>query len=295
MSKLPGARFPSWFSSVAAGISSLLHRVIVLERFLRASGLLVLLILAGGCASQRASTSPFDRPFVFERDTFAHPNELYWVYQSDPTTGRMIHEWRKPKPTYAQHCFVVARSARQFFQHARFDPDQPTVDDDKYRKLIRRVVALDPRHELEPDDKIVIPGFTDLHAFSVSRENLLKEECGSAWESYFQRGHWRMIWHFSKKGQQKMARQLADSIGRNRPPVVHVAHFPKLEINHALVLYGAQENNSEIEFTAYDPNYPAHPTQLHFRKAEQRFFYPPQTYFAGGTVDVYEIYYRWNY
>jgi len=274
---------------------SLPSLVFSLQWFVRAALTLALAMTLSGCASSRAKTSPFTRPFVFGKDTFAYANELYWVYKIDPETGRTTHEWRKPKPTYAQHCFVVARSARQFFQHARFDTNLPAADEKTYRKLIRKVVSIDARHELEPEAKIVIPGYADLHAFSVAREKLLKEQCGGAWRSYFQRGNWRMIWHFSRKGQATTARQLVDSIRRNRPPVVHAAHFPKLEINHALLLYEAKETESEIEFTTYDPNFPDKPSSLFFKKEAGRFYYPPQSYFAGGIVDVFEIYYRWNY
>jgi hypothetical protein len=248
-----------------------------------------------GCAANRAQYPPFTRSFVFGEDTFAYANELYWIYSIDPETGKMTHEWRKPKPTYAQHCFVMARSARQFFQHARFDTNQPPTDEESYRRLIRRIVSVDPKNELEPEEKIDVPGYANLHAFSQAHEQALKAECGGSWQSYFQRGHWRMIWHFSKKNQHKMALQLVESIRRDRPPVVHVAHFPKLQINHALLLFDAKETEDEIEFTAYDPNYADKPTQLYFRKNESRFHYPPQTYFPGGPVDVYEIFYRWNY
>lgn len=292
MSKFPGERGHSRVSFLPGGRFRIRFPA---RKLARLAMLLVLVVLTAGCASRRATTSPFDRQFVFSQDTFAYPNELFWVYRIDPATGKMTHEWRKPKPAYAQHCFVVARSARQFFQHACFDTNLPPADEQTYRTLIRKVVDLDPRHELEPEQKIVIPGYVSLHSFSAEQEKLLKEECGSGWQSYFQRGHWRMIWHFSKKGQEKMARQLASSVARNRPPVIHVAHFPKLEINHALLLYAAKENESEIEFTAYDPNYPTEPTHLFFRKEQRRFYYPRQTYFAGGIVDVYEIYYRWNY
>jgi hypothetical protein len=148
---------------------------------------------------------------------------------------------------------------------------------------------------LEPDEKITVPGYSSLNAFSQAHEQTLKAQCGGSWQSYLQRGNWRMIWCFSRKHQEKTARQLVNSIREDRPPIVHVAHFPKLQINHALLLFEAKETEDAIEFTAYDPNYADKTTQLFFRKEERRFYYPPQTYFPGGRVDVYEIFYRWNY
>jgi hypothetical protein len=263
----------------------------------RAVGILFLLAMAlliGGCATRREQET-FTRTFEFGRDTFAYSNQLFWVYKIDPATGKATHEWREPPPTYAQHCFVVARSARQFFQHAEFDGSLPRTDEPTYRRLIRRVISLDPRHELASTNKVTIPGFSSLHEFSASYEDLLKAECGSMWKSYFQRGHWRMIWFFTSGQQRRMAQQLIESIKRNRPPVVHMAHFPRLQINHALLFYDAQPSADGWEFAAYDPNFSTTPSKVFFREKDGRFYFPPQSYFPGGKVDVYEIYYRWNY
>ena len=250
---------------------------------------------AGGCAFPRREPGTFNRKFEYGRDTFAFSNQLFWVYKIDPNTGKTTHEWRVPPPNYAQHCFVVARSARQFFQHARFDATLPPTDEPTYRKLVHRIIALNPRHELGPTNKVVIPGFASLHEFSAAYEDLLKAECGSMWQSYFQRGHWRMIWLFTAGQQRRMARQLIESIEKNRPPIVHLAHFPRLQINHALVLYDVQRTAEGWHFTAYDPNIATGPSTVMYREDEGRFYFPPQSYFPGGRVDVYEIFHRWNY
>ena len=77
--------------------------------------------------------------------------------------------------------------------------------------------------------------------------------------------------------------------------MVHVAHFPRLQINHALVLYDVRSTEAGWEFAAYDPNFSHEPTRLEFRSAESRFYFPLQPYFIGGKVDVYEVYHRSNY
>jgi hypothetical protein len=294
MLKFRGASLPFRILGFGFRVFVLLFSILRMGMLMRGSLAVALILALSGCLSSKAKMSPFTRPFVFGEDTFAYANELYWVYQIDPETGKMTHEWREPKPTYAQHCFVVARAARQFFQHARFDTNLPPADEATCRKLIRKVVSVDPRHELEPEERITIPGYANLYAFSAAHESCLKEECGGSWRSYFQRGNWRILWHFSRANQERTARQLMESIRRNRPPIVHAAHFPKLQINHALLLYDAKETDGEIEFTTYDPNHPEVPKQLYFRKKEQRFYYPPQIYFPGGTVDVFEIFCQWN-
>ena len=256
---------------------------------------LLLALVLCGCAGSHSHEASFARPFAFGEDTFAYRNDLLWVYYRDPDTGKFRHKPREPKPDYTHHCFPVARSARQFFQHARFDPAQPVADEAAYRKLIRRVVSTSPRTLLPEGERIVVPGYTNLFAFSRAQERLLKEECGGAWQSYFQRGHWRMIFPFSGRSQVKMVEQLRESIRQNRPPVVHIARFPSLTINHALVLFDVRETEAEVEFTAYDPYDPLKPSLLTFRKAERQFYYPANDYFFGGKADVYEIYCSWRY
>ena len=256
---------------------------------------LALLLVLCGCASSGAKKASFTQPFTFGKDTFAYRNDLVWVYYRDPGTGEFCHTNREPKADYTHHCFPVARSARQFFQHARFDPAQPVADEATYRRLIRRVVSTSPRTLLPEHERIVIPGHTNLFTFSQAQERLLKEECGGAWQSYFQRGHWRMIFPFSGRSQAKMVEQLHESIRRNRPPVIHIARFPALTINHALVLYDVRETEAEVEFTVYDPYDPLKPSVLTFKKAERQFYYPANDYFVGGKADVYEVYCSWKY
>jgi hypothetical protein len=253
--------------------------------------LLVLLLGASGCAT-RCYREANQRPFAFGRDTFAYRNDLVWEYVFDDATGKTSHRQREPKPDYTHHCFVVARSARQFFQFARFAPEQPPVDDETYRKLIRRVVARDPMR-CGDAGRVVIPGFTNLHEFSTARPKLLQDECGGAWRSYFQRGHWRIMFPFTRGGQAKEAAVLAEQVRQHRPPVVHLIQFPELTINHAVVVFDVQETPEALEFSVYDPYEPHHPVPLLFNRATRTFEFPRNPYFIGGEVNVYEIYRAW--
>ncbi len=82
--------------------------------------------------------------FAFERDTFAFPNELYWEYRIDPVTKQTTTVKNNPPPTYAHHCFVVVRAAKQFLLHAKFDPDAPQLNDAKYAGLVRELMRRSP-------------------------------------------------------------------------------------------------------------------------------------------------------
>jgi len=256
--------------------------------------MLFLLALVVGCASPHHLDTGSNKPFHFETDTFAFPNELTWTYEYD-AKGKWTTHTRKPKPAYSQHCFIVARSTRQFYLNARFDASQPVADPATYRRLIRRVVSSNPRKGRADPEKIVIPGYPNLRSFSEAQEHLLKAECGPAWKSYVQRGHWRIVFPFSRHHQQNTARVLLAEIGFGRPVVVHLVRFPQLTINHALVVFGAKQEENEIQFLAYDPNRPAEPRILNYDRGTRTFLLAANDYFPGGRVDVYQVYHKWDY
>lgn len=231
------------------------------------------------------------RAFRFERDTFAFAHELVWRYHFDPVTGAMTTFRTDPPPTYYHRCFVMVRTVRQFFYHARFEPGRPAAETEIYRRLIRQIVSRNPRGAVAPpDDRIVFPGYDGLRAFSQAHESLLKAECGGAWQSYFLRSHWRMVFPTPGRHQERIAQQLTSSLRMGGVPLVHLFRFPRVTINHGVVLYAIEETDGEIRFEAYDPNIPAHPVKLIYDRAARRFNFPPACYWAGGRVSVVEIF-----
>ena len=244
------------------------------------------LLIAAGCATAERSTS---RDFNFQTDTFSYSNQLVWEYRLDPVTQKVVTSKREPPPTYSHHCFVVVRAARQFFAHAIFDPTLPRATN--YMPIVRKVLARSPRTYSDDDEKIVIPGYANLRAFSDDHAELLQRKSGGAWQSYFQRGHWRMVFPLTRSHQQRTADKLLANIQQRRPQIVHVVRFPSLTINHALLLYAAETSPNQTRFLAYDPNYSDSPTILTYDTADRRFALPPNTYFPkGGRVDVYRIF-----
>ncbi len=195
-----------------------------------------------------------------------------------------------PPPAYTHRCFVVIRSARQFFYHARFEANAPRVEAEVYRGLIRQVVARDPRRSSEDRERIVIPGYDCLRAFSQAHEPLLKAECGGPLQSYFLRSHWRMVFPVWGGHQEGMAQQLRQRVLQGAPPMVHLFRFPQLTINHGILLYAVAESEQEIQFDAYDPNIAAHPVKLIYERAPRAFRFPATCYWSGKRVNVIEIY-----
>jgi hypothetical protein len=231
-----------------------------------------------------------DRVFDFETDTFAYPNELVWEYHLDAQTGQGRPEKRNPPPTYAHHCFVVARAARQFLRRAAFDPQAAAVSDAEFLGRIRSVARSDPRESSFVVNKIQIPGFAHLRQFSQARPDLLKAGCGGAWQSYAQRGNWRMVLPFSRAGQERMAAKLSERLATGRLPIVHVATFPSLTMNHAVLFFGCLDTGETLEFQAYDPNICERPLSIFYDRKSRWFHFPRTHYFAGGRVNAYEIY-----
>lgn len=243
-------------------------------------------------AAAAASPAP-PRRFEFDRDAFAFANELLWEYRFDSATGRTTFARRVPPPDYAHHCFVLVRAARQFLYHAAFDPARPLAAEADYRRAVREVVARNPRVPCAADRRVVIAGYEGLRAFSRAHEALLKAECGAGWESYFLRSHWRMVFPVSRRHQERTARQLTDALRQGRTPIVHLVRFPALTINHGVVVFGGRESPPQVRFQVYDPNVTAQPAELTYDRASRTFLFPANQYWAGGRVDVIEIYRSW--
>jgi hypothetical protein len=233
------------------------------------------------------------RRFEFALDSFAFANELHWAYDFDPATSKTRFSRRVPAPAYAHRCFVLARTARQFLYHAQFDAAQPSTRDENYRLLIREVISRNPRKPCASGECVVIPGFASLREFSAARERLLKEECGGAWRSYVLRSHWRMVFPISRAHQARTATALEAAIRRGDSPIIHLVRFPQLSINHGMVLFGASATTTGLDFEAYDPNDPEKPTTVSYDPAHRTFSLPPNRYWAGGRLDVIEIYRGW--
>jgi hypothetical protein len=230
------------------------------------------------------------RAFQFERDTLTFANELVWQYRFDPQTGAMSVAWNDPPPTYSHRCFVVVRSVRQFFYHARFEAKLPETDPESYQRLIRRVVSRSAWRTSAAAERVTIPGFDCLRAFSRAHEPLLKAECGGPWQSYFLRSHWRMVFPVWRRHQESVAEKLRRAVQQGLAPTVHLFRFPRITINHGILLFALEEKQAELEFTAYDPNIPSQPVKLFFDCRRKAFRFPPTCYWPGGTLSVVEIF-----
>jgi hypothetical protein len=99
-----------------------------------------------------------------------------------------------------------------------------------------------------------------------------------------------VVFPFLAEQQRETAQELLGSIRQQRPAILHLVVFPRIELNHTLLVFGAEETPREIRFEVFDPNHPEAPLILSFRRAVGAFSLPRTAYFAGGKVHAYEIY-----
>ncbi len=227
------------------------------------------------------------REFDLRRDTFAFSNDTVMRYGVDEQ-GR-LHISRRDKPVeFGHRCFVVARGVIQFHQFARFDPKQPKLTREEYRRRIKQLCRI-PVWSRGPREKIVFPGYADLHSFSIAYEGLLKENLGNWWPSYLRVGNWRMATGHLRAGQAAAARWLVESMEEKKLRAVYIARFPHM--NHVIVVFAAHpQPNGDVRFDVYDPNYPNESSWLIYRADERSFEFDKRWYFPGGRVNVMRIY-----
>ena len=102
-----------------------------------------------------------------------------------------------------------------------------------------------------------------------------------------------MVFPISRAHQCRTAASLLAAITQNIPPIIHLIKFPALTINHSMIVFAAKESAGGIDFLAYDPNQPAQAVKLSFEQKAKTFTLPPNHYWAGGPLDIIEIYRNW--
>lgn len=236
------------------------------------------------------------KDFVLARDAPALTNELLWAYSTN-ASGLQVHHPRVPKPEFHSRCFALARLTLLFHRHARFNPDAPAPTPKEAGDILRRVRSRSPRATrpcASSSKTIEVPGFAGFHDFSAACPEQVRSVCGGAWRKYLQRGHWRMVFPFTGRQQERTARKLTLRLARQELVALHILKFPALTINHAFLAYQRVEKDGRLEaILAYDPNQPREPLSLRWNPELKRFSMAPNSYFAGGLIDVSPVYSSW--
>jgi len=252
-------------------------------------GLLILLRLSGvlllvtACATTTpvapARTSAGPPSFSFGPDTFAFRNE---IRERHPDA---------PAGLYANYCFVLARGLRQFFQHARFDPEAPRVSHAEYVARVRAIAVRPPwAPALPAAERVVIPGYAHLRAFSTAEEAAVKEGLGGPVGTWLHWTNWRVTVPVSAAHQAQVAGEVARELDAGRLVQLLVTNWPVPELNHTVVAYRVDDRADRIDFTIWDPNAPDAPGTVTFDRIGQRFWATDMYATRPGPIRVFRMY-----
>jgi hypothetical protein len=230
--------------------------------------------------------------FRFDRDTFAFANQTVFEYHEGHASLRRSSATRQD--AYNRHCFVMCRTAMQFKKFARFDPRNPPLDDtaleDRIRAVTHRAAWTEP---LPENQRIVFPGYKDLKEMSKARRELVQLNIGHGWPSYFRFSNLRMVFQGGKRYQEETHARLNAILARGELFVAFLTTYPRLSINHAVLVYKRKSSspNPGIEhYIVYDPNHPESPRDLAWSAHDRAFSYQKDWDFVGGFVRVYQTY-----
>jgi hypothetical protein len=216
--------------------------------------------------------------FSFERDTFAFPND---VRAFAPERDDL----------YANYCFVMARSMRQFFLFARFDPAAPRLDPAGYVDVVRRVVARPPwQGPIALEERVVIPGYSSLREFSRGEESAVKEGLGGRFWTFVHWTNWRVVFPMSRRHQAGVLAEIRQELAAGRLVQLLVTNWPILELNHTVVAFASRVNGKGTDLMIWDPNEPARAGVITFDEA--RGFWATRFYATRpGPIRAFRMYY----
>ena len=245
----------------------------------------VVVTLTGACASAPPAPAPrVDVPlavegFVFARDTFAFRNDI-----AAKNPGR--------DDLYAHYCFVLARSMRQFFQFARFEPGAPRLDHAGYVERVKRVVARAPWHAaLPPDDRVVIPGYANLREFSRAEEAAVKEGVGGRLWTWVHWTNWRVALPVGRSHQEDVLARVRHELAAGHLVQLLVTNWPIPELNHTVVAFASRVNGRGVELETWDPNEPEGPGTITFDPDLGSFWATHVYETRPGKIRLFRMYY----
>jgi hypothetical protein len=217
---------------------------------------------------------------VFGPDTLSFRNEI----------GARHPEDVEPD-VYAHHCFVLARGVRQFFQFARFDPAAPRLGHADYVALVRAIADRPPWEPALPAaDRVVIPGYAHLRAFSAAEEPAVKEGLGGPFWTWLHWTNWRVTVAVSRSHQAGVAERVARELATGRLVQLLVTNWPIPELNHTVIAYRFEDHPDRIDFTIWDPNEIDTPGTVTFDRIAQHFWATNVYATRPGPIRVFTMY-----
>lgn len=242
-----------------------------------------------GCA-HTVPTQRSTHKFSAKSDSFAFQNDTVWEYEE----GKVAAKSSKPADPkkYSRRCFVMSRAVVQFWKFAKFDPSSPALNKLKLKERVRELCRIDVwREEYPLQERIVFPGYANLHDLSQAEEGVLKENIGLDWPIYFRFGNTKMLMSPSAEQERSINDDLQQWLQENQLAIVWVYRFPEMDINHCVVIYDCVKGHEGgYHYFAYDPNSPGQSIKIDFDPTTNVFSFPPTFYFSGGAVSLRQVY-----
>jgi hypothetical protein len=234
------------------------------------------------------ATVAIAREFDPRRDAFSFSNDTVLNYEVTPD-GRLLTS-RKAKSDRPTHCcFLFTRSAMQFWQFARFEPRQPRISEDEYRRRIVALFKINPWEKRE--ERIAFPGYADLWSFSKAHEKTIRDSLGSWLLTYLRVGNWRVMNPVIRWRQRSIAETLFAHVSRGEVRAIFLAKLPHM--NHVVLVYHAERlPDGGMRFSTYDANFAGKPMRLDYVAKSNLFDFPKCFYWPGGTLRGMPVYDR---
>ena len=227
-------------------------------------------------------------PLRYPDDTYAFKNETVWNYVGGSVQPEQDKDHVRE---YTRRCFTLSRSIVQFWKFARFDPAGKSLPDDEFARRIRQVcersVWLPP---LAPKDRIVIPGYPNLHAASAAQPYVFQKNIGRGWPIYFRPGNGVIAMWVTRALEDRLNGEIWHDLQFNTPTIVWVYRFPSLKMNHVVVIYSGTHDATGYHYHVYDPNYRDRFSHFDYDPKTRTFRFQPVYFFKGGPVTVRAIY-----
>jgi hypothetical protein len=234
--------------------------------------------------------APAARPFNYDTDTFAFANETVWNYVNGAVRDEPSQA-NKHQREYTRRCFVVTRSAVQFWKFARFDPHAPALSSNQLAERIRQVTERSVwLPSLSKDKRIVFPGYHHLREASAANKGLFEANIGLGWPVYFRTGNMPIVVPVASSIEADLNGEIFHDLHENDPTIVWLYNFPSLNINHVVVIFAGSRSHDHFHYLVYDPNYITGPKKLDYDAKTKTFSYQPTFYFKGGRVTARAIY-----
>jgi hypothetical protein len=231
------------------------------------------------------------RPLAYPTDTFAFKNETVWNYVNGSVQPESDAH-RKARPhEYNQRCFVLSRALVQFWKFASFAPGLPPLDAAGLAHRIREVTGRSVwLPALAPKDRIIFPGYHNLHEASAAMPGVFQDNLGLSWPFYFRPGNIVVGLWVSRHMEECLNAEIWHDLQMNTPTLLWIYRFPT-KLNHIIVVYSGTHDARGYHYHIYDPNYgDLRFSHFEYNPATRTFYLEPVYYFKGGPVTARSIY-----